>query len=179
MKWYNAPEKFVIGENRIEINVEAKTDFWRITHYDFIRDNGHFLYEERSGDFIATVKLTGYYTDLYDQAGLMIRTDERNWIKTGIEYVHGIQNVSAVVTREFSDWSVAPQKTNPEAIWLKLTRKDDYVEISYSFDRHHFDLLRIAYFPPAVPVQIGPMAAAPEGNGFRVVFEDLQVVNGQ
>ena len=56
-------------------------------------------------DFVASVKVTGQYKALYDQAGLMLRLDDQNWIKTGIEYVDERQNVSAVVTREFSDWS--------------------------------------------------------------------------
>ncbi|MEI6948995.1 DUF1349 domain-containing protein [Paraflavisolibacter sp. H34] len=175
MNWHNAPQKFRIDGNTIELEALPKTDFWRITHYGFIRDNGHFLFREAEGDFTASVKVRGDYTDLYDQAGLMIRTDERHWIKTGIEYVHGVQNVSAVVTHECSDWSVAPQQNNPEAIWLKLTRQGDFVEIHYSFDNAAYALLRIAPFPPAVPVQIGLMAAAPEGGGFRVVYEDFNV----
>ena len=29
------------------------------------------------------------YSTLYDQGGLMLRTDNRNWIKCGVEYVDG------------------------------------------------------------------------------------------
>ncbi|MDO1446553.1 DUF1349 domain-containing protein [Rhodocytophaga aerolata] len=177
MKWYNPPSTCKVQNNTIELDVEAGTDFWRITHYGFIRDNGHFGYIAKEGDFVATVKVSGHYQDQYDQAGLMIRIDEQNWIKTGIEYVDGAQQVSAVVTRQFSDWSVVPRKDNPPAIWLKLIRRKDYVEIRYSFDNLTFDLLRLAYFPPEVPVQIGVMAAAPDGKGFKAIFEDFTVTN--
>ena len=71
--------------------------------------------------------MVGHYKELYDQAGLMVRLDEKNWLKTGIEYVKGVQNVSAVVTREVSDWSVVPLQASPTAVWLTLLRKGDFV----------------------------------------------------
>ena len=177
MHWQNAPQQVTITAAKVQVQVEAGTDFWRVTHYGFIRDNGHFYYQEQAGDFLAKVKVIGHYRDLYDQAGLMIRLDERNWIKTGIEYVKGVQNVSAVVTREVSDWSVVPRQDSPAAVWLTLLRKGDYVEIQYSFDSHDFKMLRLAYFPPAPgqKVRIGLMCAAPDGQGFPVEFEDFSV----
>lgn len=177
MRWLNAPKKVTITAGKIQVQVDGGTDFWRVTHYGFIRDNGHFYFQEQAGDFLAKVKVTGHYQDLYDQAGLMVRLDEKNWIKTGIEYVKGAQNVSAVVTREVSDWSVVPRQDSPPAVWLTLLRKGDYVEIKYSFDNKDFKMLRLAYFPPTPgqKVQIGLMCAAPDGKGFPVEFEEFSV----
>ncbi|MCX6215902.1 DUF1349 domain-containing protein [Spirosoma sp.] len=177
MIWYNKPGIWSEEKDTVFMRVAGGTDFWRVTHYDFIRDNGHFYYQEESGDFVASVKVTGQYKALYDQAGLMLRLDEQNWIKTGIEYVDELQNVSAVVTRQFSDWSVSPQTHHPESIYLRLTRQGDSVRIDYSFDDFTYQLLRLAYFPPDVPVQIGLMAAAPDGNGFDVAFEQFAVLD--
>lgn len=64
--------------------------------------------------------MVGYYKELYDQAGLVVRLDEKNWLKTGIEYVKGVQNVSAIVTREVSDWLVVPRQDSPAVVWLTL-----------------------------------------------------------
>ncbi|WP_259404235.1 DUF1349 domain-containing protein [Hymenobacter sp. HSC-4F20] len=177
LRWLHAPKQATVSDNKLQVQVEGGTDFWRVTHYGFIRDNGHFYYQEQAGDFLAKVKVVGHYRELYDQAGLMIRLDEKNWIKTGIEYVHGVQNVSAVVTREVSDWSVVPRQDSPPAVWLTLLRKGDYVEIQYSFDNKEFKMLRLAYFPPTPgkKVQIGLMCAAPDGKGFPVEFEDFSV----
>ncbi|WP_246455463.1 DUF1349 domain-containing protein [Hymenobacter citatus] len=179
MRWLNAPKKSTVAANKIQVQVDGGTDFWRVTHYGFIRDNGHFFYQEQEGDFLAKVKVVGQYKELYDQAGLMIRLDEKNWIKTGIEYVKGVQNVSAVVTREVSDWSVVPRQDSPKAMWLTLLRKGDYVEIQYSFDNKEFKMLRLAYFPPTPgkKVQIGLMCAAPDGKGFPVTFEEFSVTS--
>ena len=43
----------------------------------------------------------------------MLRASDQYWMKCGIEYVDGIQQASAVVTNDFSDWSVTPLQTNP------------------------------------------------------------------
>lgn len=175
MKWMNEPSEWAGDNQQLSMTVDAGTDFWRVTHYGFIRDNGPFYYVEREGDFVASVKVSGQYRELFHQAGLMVRLDDKNWIKTGIEYVDGVQNVSAVVTREVSDWSVVPRNDSPDAIWLSLLRKGDYVEIRYSFDGERYEMLRLAYFPPGGVVGVGLVAAAPGKEVFKVLFEDFRV----
>src|SRR5713226_5347544 len=153
-----------------------KTDFWRTTHYGFIRDSGHFYHQRIADDLLVEVKVSGAYAALYDQAGLMVRVDEANWIKCGIEFVDGVQQVSAVVTREYSDWSVGialPQDTG--ALWLRLKRQGAAIEIRYSLDGTNYQLLRLAYLPASETLAIGPMCASPTGEGFSTVFEDFRV----
>lgn len=106
MEWYNEPPHWHAEGETLSVTTGPDSDFWRVTHYGFVRDSGHFGFEMAPGDVSAEVRVRGAYRDLYDQAGLMFRIDERNWIKGGIELVDGVQQVSAVVTREFSDWSV-------------------------------------------------------------------------
>ena len=175
MNWYNKPAKWIGNASKLTFTVDPGTDYWQVTHYGFKRDNGPFYYQEMAGNFEASVKVSGSYRELFHQAGLMIRIDEKNWIKTGIEFVDGVQNISAVVTREVSDWSVVPRHNSPKSVWLKLLRKGDYVEIKYSFDGHKYDMLRLAYFPPDKKVQIGMVAAAPGKQSFPVTFENFKV----
>ncbi|WP_209329602.1 DUF1349 domain-containing protein [Lunatimonas salinarum] len=173
--WINEPKHWKITGENFTLQTDPKTDFWRKTHYGFIRDNGHFFFTELFGKFEIKVKITGEYKDLYDQAGIMIRQDESHWLKTGIEYVHGQQQVSAVVTRDYSDWSVSPYAGNPPHIWLKLFRENEFVEIHFSSDDIHYDLLRIAYMPPSDSLMVGLMAASPDGEGFAVDFSHLEI----
>ncbi|QLE47195.1 DUF1349 domain-containing protein [Nostoc sp. C057] len=175
MEWYNEPPVWEVKDEAITITSGAKTDFWRETHYGFIRDNGHFFYQKIQGDFIAEVKISGQYQDLYDQAGLMIRLDELNWLKCGIEFVDGVQQISAVVTRNYSDWSVIPMPQNPSVIWLRVTRRDTAIEVEYSLNGTEYTMLRLAYLTQTETVSVGVMCASPEGNGFQMRFEKFQI----
>ncbi len=175
MIWRNEPPRWTVDGDVIRATTAPNTDFWRTTHYGFIRDNGHLYAREWTGDFVAEVKVIGAYRALYDQAGLIVRADETTWLKCGIEYLDGVQQASVVVTRGFSDWSVAPLPTNPPAFWLRLTRTGPDIEVRYALDGTTYELLRLAYLTPASTVLVGVMCASPEGDGFDVTFEDFTV----
>lgn len=175
MHWYNQPARWQAQPDGLQMTTDPKTDYWRKTHYGFIRDNGHFYFQEVSGNFVAQVKFTGQYRDLYDQAGLMVRLGENNWMKCGVEFVHGVQQASAVVTREFSDWSVTPLPNNPASIWLRVVGDGTALEVHYSLDGDSYTMLRMAYLPVVDQVQVGLMACSPDGNGFDVTFEAFSV----
>jgi regulation of enolase protein 1 (concanavalin A-like superfamily) len=175
LKWFNEAPRWSAQGNTITVVSGPKTDFWRKTFYGFIHDNGHFYGQPVQGDFVIAVKVSGQYSALYDQAGLMLRVDGQNWVKCGIEFVEGVQQVSAVVTREYSDWSVVPLPHNPPAIWLRVTRRQEAVEVQYALDGKQYTMLRLAYLVPVGSVSAGVMCASPEGNGFATVFEDLSI----
>lgn len=174
MTWLNEPPTWQGNTDGLRVVTGPTTDFWRVTHYGFIRDNGHFYYEERPGDFTIQVKINGRFEALYDQAGVMIRLDAANWIKAGVEYTDGLPHFSAVVTREFSDWSVLPA-TSATAVWLRLTKLGTAVRIQYSTDGLSFPMLRLAYFPESTPTQVGLMCCSPEREGFEAQFSDLRI----
>lgn len=175
MQWFNPPAAWEVLGGQLQVTSAPNSDFWRKTHYGFIRDSGHFFYREVHGDFSAEIKITGQYKDLYDQAGLMLRVDENNWIKTGIEFFDSCQHASAVVTREFSDWSVVTLENQPASLWLRVTRKAEAVEIFYSLDGQTYQLLRLAYLVPSEVTQVGPMCASPDGSGFMTTFESFKI----
>jgi regulation of enolase protein 1 (concanavalin A-like superfamily) len=174
MQWLNEPPVWQADSEQLRVVTGSRTDFWRITHYGFVRDNGHFYYQQRTGDFTIQVKIEGKYEALYDQAGVMIRLDSANWIKAGIEYTDGLPHFSAVVTREFSDWSVLPfGSIGP--VWLRLTKQGAAVRIQYSLDGVSFPMLRLAYFPEASQTQAGLMCCSPERAGFEVQFSAIRI----
>lgn len=175
MNWFNEPEKWEIKNNSLSMFVTPQSDYWRISHYGFTVDDAPFYYTTYGGEFEAKVKITGNYKARFDQMGLMLRTDEKNYIKAGIEFVDGKYNLSTVVTHGTSDWSVITLDKVPSAVWIKAVRRLDAVEVFYSFDDTHYTMMRNAYLQDNTPVMVGLMAACPDGNGFTAVFEGFKV----
>ena len=173
--WLNAPGKWEIQDDRLSVEVSPNTDFWRKTHYGFVRDSGHFFFRQISGDFAVQVRVRGNYASLYDQGGLMLRASDQYWLKCGIEYVEGVQQASAVVTNDFSDWSVTPLETNPEEVWFRVKRRDCSVEVFYSLDGSDYTMTRTAYLQSSRDIDMGVMCAAPQGPGFHISYNDLSI----
>jgi regulation of enolase protein 1 (concanavalin A-like superfamily) len=175
MQWLNEPPYWNSKLGTITASSGLETDFWRETHYGFIRDNGHFYYQAVAGNFTAQVSFSGDYAEQYDQAGLMLRLDEKNWIKAGIEYVDGHQSLSTVVTRDYSDWAITPLLSKPAGLTLRLSREGTAVRVEYSSNGVHYELLRLAYLPAQDSVQVGLMLCSPKREGFTARFEDFAV----
>lgn len=175
MQWFNEPSQWEIKDKKLTLFATPQSDYWRIAHYGFTVDDAPFLYTTYGGEFEAKVRITGDYRERYDQAGMMIRIDHENYIKTGIEYVDGKYNLSAVVTHHTSDWSVITLDRAVPFIWIKAIRRLDAVEIYYSYDDQTYTLMRIAWMQDNTPVQVGLMAASPDGQGFQASFEHFQV----
>jgi regulation of enolase protein 1 (concanavalin A-like superfamily) len=175
MQWFNPPEKWNIEKQSLSMFVPPKTDFWRITNYGFTVDDGPFYYALQGGEFEVKVKITGEYKSRYDHMGIMLRINEKTWIKTGLEYVNEKINISTVVTNERSDWSVIELNYNPKSIWIKAIRRLDSVELYYSFDDKVYTMMRQSWFPDHIPVMVGMAAASPDGDGFNALFEEFVI----
>ncbi|WP_298062471.1 DUF1349 domain-containing protein [uncultured Rikenella sp.] len=175
MQWFNEPQTWSIEGNVLCMKVTPHSDYWRISHYGFTVDDAPFYFARYGGEFEAKVKISGDYRTRFDQAGLMIRIDCENYIKAGIEFVDGKFNLSTVVTHRTSDWSVIPLERPVPFVWIKAVRRLDAVEIFYSFDDETYVLMRNAWIEDNRPVEVGLMAACPDGEGFDVRFEQFRV----
>ena len=121
-QWFNPPKRWKLDGASVFCTADPKPDFWRKTFYGYITDNGHLYYRRVSGDFTTQVKVAGQYHDLYDQAGLMVRIDAENWMKCGVRFIDGKQNMSIVYTRDFSSWATGRLPEQTTALWLKVVR---------------------------------------------------------
>lgn len=175
MQWFNEPEQWEVKSGILTMSVTPQSDYWRISHYGFTVDDAPFYYATYGGEFEAKVKIKGEYKERFDQAGLMLRIDHENYIKAGIEFVDGKYNLSTVVTHHTSDWSVITLDHSVPYIWIKAVRRLDAVEIFYSFDDVTYTMMRNAWFQDNTPVQVGLMAACPDGQGFTASFEHFRV----
>lgn len=175
-RWLNAPAVWSGDENALEFRTDDKTDFWRETFYGFIRDTGHAFLRNVAGDFTASAAVLGTYDELYDQAGLFLRIDEKNWIKAGVEYTDRMMHFSVVVTRGVSDWSVIPlpdAKPGDEVV-VRLTRHGGAVRVQFAVAGSPWQLARLCPFSDA-DAEIGVMACSPERSGFCARFRDVTI----
>lgn len=175
MQWFNEPESWKTENGVLTMEVTPQSDYWRISHYGFTVDDAPFLYTLRGGEFEVKVKISGEYKVRFDQAGLMLRADKENYIKTGIEFVDGKYNLSTVVTHKTSDWSVIELDRPVDFVWIKAVRRLDAVEIFYSFDDKEYTMMRNCWLQDNAPVMVGMMAASPDGDGFKATFEHFKI----
>ncbi|NMO51854.1 DUF1349 domain-containing protein [Actinoplanes sp. TBRC 11911] len=108
MKWLNEPQDWSVTDGVLRAVTGERTDFWRETFYGWVTDNGHFYHRAVEGDFTAEATVDAAHDTRFDQAGMMVRGDARNWLKAGLEVTSGQVQVSTVYTRDFSDLSVTP-----------------------------------------------------------------------
>ena len=173
--WHNPPPQFSFDASGLRVTTGHKTDFWRDTYYGFQRDSGHFLALSAPERFTAVLTFEADYQHLYDQAGLMLRIDEKRWLKLGIEHSDGVTNFSIVVTVGQSDWSVVAQPLVSGAQQVRLTRLEGCIIAHYRASDGSWRLMRVAPFPGDAGAQLGPTACSPEREGLQVRFIDLSV----
>ena len=174
-KWLNEPLDWGIKDGKLNVTTDDKTDFWRHTHYGFVRDSGHFWQLSAPKAFTASLSFQGDYETLYDQAGLMLRVDEKSWLKCGIEHSDGMTNFSIVVTRDNSDWSVIGQPLISGPQKIRITAQNDAIIAHFLGQDGKWNLMRVANFPLTKTTTIGPMACSPERSGFKARFLDLKI----
>ncbi len=174
--WTHEPEAAVLDGDVLRVTAIEGSDAWRTTSYGFVHDSEHALVERIDGAFSVEVSFVLDYTEQFDQAGVFLRVDERNWIKAGVEVSDGTPQLGAVVTRDFSDWSVSPV---PEwvgrVVTVRVSRDGDAVTVRAWADDEQPRLVRVAYLDPDAAVSAGLLCAAPTRAGLTVSFTGYRV----
>lgn len=174
--WLNPPAEVAINGDDLLVTTGDRTDFWRTTSYGFVRDTGHALLTGLPLGAAVEVTFIAEFTELYDQAGLMVRVDEQTWIKAGIEVSDGLPQLSAVVTHGLSDWSTAPvPEWNGRAVTVRASRSGDALTVRARCEDEPWRLVRLAPLPPNATASAGPFCATPERAGLRVRFTGFTV----
>jgi regulation of enolase protein 1 (concanavalin A-like superfamily) len=175
MSWLNEPNEWSLDGDVLRAVTELKTDFWRTTFYGWVTDNGHFYHQPVTGDFSAEVVVSATHTTLFDQAGLMVRADERNWLKTGLEVTSGAVHVSTVYTREFSDVSMVAIPGRHGEVSMRVTHFGEALAVQCRSGDGPWQLLRLGHLDLPATVAVGVMCCSPERAGLEATFRNFRV----
>lgn len=172
--WRNEPPHVGHVGEALVVRTGPDTDWWNNTYYGFVHLNGHFLGSEAAGDRTLQLTFSAGYERQYDQAGAMVRVDDENWMKCGIEFTEGVMKFSVVVTRDGrSDWSVRPWRGEPaQPVTLRVTRHAEALRIDCLEDGA-WHLVRLCFLSMPESVAWGPMACSPSGEGLEVTFSAI------
>jgi regulation of enolase protein 1 (concanavalin A-like superfamily) len=79
--------------------------------------------------------------------------------------------VGAVVTNQYSDWSLAPvPEWQDRLVTIRASRTKDAVVVRATAAGQPWRTIRVARFAPEGAVQAGPFVCAPERAGHEVHF---------
>jgi regulation of enolase protein 1 (concanavalin A-like superfamily) len=179
MNWHNEPEEWSQHRTTVVMRVPPKTDFWRMTANEVVKDDAPFYFLEVEGDFEVRVKVRANYDNPGDQAGVMVREDEENWMKCGIQMVGDVPHMCSTNTHGWSDWSLHPLPHLPEYMWVHAKKIGDGLEVYISEDSFDWMQIRQADIVDDAILQVGLYCAAPESDGFDVTFEDFMIKDEQ
>ncbi|EEP75904.1 conserved hypothetical protein [Uncinocarpus reesii 1704] len=101
------------------------TDLWAKPP-STIRSNAPIIYHAIPLSRLQTarVHVSGAWTTLYDQGGLvLILPSAQKWIKSGIEFVDGMPYVSTVTKDNWADWSLAPVPDGGREVVIEMVRE--------------------------------------------------------
>lgn len=176
LTWLNEPPDWRWEGDVLRARSGDRTDFWRGTYYGFHRDDGHFLWCSRTGDFTATATFDGQFETLYDQVGLMVRADAERWMKCGIEFTDGAKHLSVVVTHGASDWSVQRLEEGCGPVTMRVTRLRDALFVQFRSGQGPWVMARLAWFPADIrDVAIGLAFCSPQRAGFQATYSAFAI----
>ncbi|MEV4493802.1 DUF1349 domain-containing protein [Micromonospora coxensis] len=159
------------GEGDLLVEPGAETDLWRHTSYGFVHDDGPALLAPLPAGSAVEVSFRLDYAEQFDQAGVLVRVDERTWVKAGVEVSDGQPQVGAVVTREVSDWSVAPvPEWAGREVTVRASRDGDALTVRARVADEPWRLVRLAPLAPEAAALAGPYCCSPTRGGLTVRF---------
>ena len=165
-EWTRPPVSLTVKDDFLIAEAAEGSDWWRTTSYGFIHDDGHALLREFPQDSSMEVSFILNFSEQFDQCGILIRSDEENWIKAAVEFSDGYPQLGAVVTQTRSDWSTGrvPEWIGKE-VTVRVSRKGDALTVRAKADED-FRLVRVAPFDSRRSWKAGPMLCAPTRAGF-------------
>ena len=174
-EWLHAPPEAVTN-GELAVSAAESSDFWRTTAYGFVHDDGHGLLRPFDPGTAVEVTFRLDFDEQFDQAGVLVRADERHWAKAGVEVVDGAPQLGAVVTHEVSDWSSRPvPEWHGAEVTIRVSRARDALTVRARPAAGEWQFVRLAPWPEGLDALAGPYCCAPSRAGLCVRFTSWRV----
>ena len=173
--WTRTPVSQKFENGRLIVEAAEGSDWWRTTSYGFIHDDGHALLREFPQDSSIEVSFVLNFKEQFDQCGILIRSDEENWIKAAVEFSDGYPQLGAVVTQSQSDWSTGRvSEWMGKEVTIRVSRSGDALTVRAKADED-YRLVRVAPLDSRLSWTAGPMLCAPTRAGFVATLTSWRV----
>lgn len=173
--WTRTPVSQAIENEYLVVEAAEGSDWWRTTSYGFIHDDGHALLREFPQDSSIEVSFILNFKEQFDQCGILIRSDEENWIKASVEFSDGYPQLGAVVTQTRSDWSTGRVcEWIGKEVTIRVSRTGDAITVRAKADED-YRLVRVAPLDPKRSWRAGPMLCAPTRAGFIATITSWRI----
>lgn len=179
LKWTREPADYSICDEEIIIMTQPNTDLWQTTYYGFQNDNAPVLQmRTRKKYFSFTVKAEFAGIKRFDQCGVVMYLDSKNWLKASIEYENQTyQRLGSVVTNHgFSDWATTDIDASVKVMWYRFSRREADYCIECSSDGTDYRQMRICHmWEGSGEIQFGVYACSPEDSSFKARFTHMDL----
>jgi regulation of enolase protein 1 (concanavalin A-like superfamily) len=170
-QWLNRPVDARVTDAGLLVTAAEGSSLWRETSYGFTHDSGHGLLAPFADGTALEVSFLLDFGEQFDQAGVLVRADERTWTKAGVEVSDGLPQLGAVVTRGLSDWSVAPvPEWAGREVTVRASRSGNALTVRARADDDPWRLVRVAPLDPGADLVAGPFCCAPTRAELTVRF---------
>lgn len=172
-EWLNEPKEVNFHDGGMSILALNHTDFWQNKARNVHKDDGHFFFARKTGNFILTLHWKFLPIQNFQQCGLMLRFDEQNWMKASLMFDNpdNPKLGSCVCNGGFTDWALMPVSKNLSELWLRVKRQNGDYLLFASFDGVSFGQIRLFNFlNEDVEIKAGAYLCAPNSDDFEPVL---------
>lgn len=178
LEYFNSPNINIIN-NTVEFITKPNSDLWQNTYYNFQHDNAPFVQTKICEKYFSFTFKVGYSSKKrFDQAGIILYLDSKNWLKASVEYENkNISRLGSVVTNNgFSDWATVDISSDIKEMHYRLNRRKNDFCIENSLNGIDFKQMRICHLNKAnAEINIGIYACSPENSSFKAIFSDMVI----
>lgn len=175
-EWLNEPKEVNFHDGGMSILALNHTDFWQNKSRNVHKDDGHFFFARKAGNFSLTVKWCFAPLKNFQQCGIMLRFNEQNWMKASLMFdnFEHPKLGSCVCNNGLTDWALMPAPKELTELWLRVKRQNgDYV-LFVSLDGSVFQQIRVFNFlNEDVEIKAGAYLCAPNSEDFEPVLAKL------